>query len=296
MESEQSFKLQVITEPQIELIKKTILPAGSSETELQLFLHQCKRTGLDPLARQIYASKIQGKLSVITSIDGFRLIAERSGEYLGQTMPLFCGLDAIWKEVWIPTQTEQFPYACKVGIYRNRFVEPLYAVAHWSAYAQKTFNEKQNKTDYKYTWKTMPTTMLAKCAEAQALRKAFPQELSGLYTQDEMANVHDFENEHTEKQIPKRIETKPAISLTPKAQLLDKMNKAGDLLELQAIVANAPDEFKTDKFNEYVKSLEQKFALEMTKEVFDLEPEEVKPTFEETLVKHSKTSKPKGAK
>lgn len=96
-----------------------------------------------------------------------------------------------------------------------------------------------------------------------------------------------------QKPIEKPTE-KPKVTLTPKALLLEKMNKAGDLLELQSIVANAPEEFKTEKFNEYVKTLEQKFSLEMVQEVFDVE--ETKPTFEETAMKHNKTLKPKGAK
>jgi len=103
-----------------------------------------------------------------------------------------------------------------------------------------------------------------------------------------------------EKVIPKkdevqRTEIKP-IQKSAKEILIDRMNAAGDIKELQSIVAEAPAEFINEKFNEYVKKLESKFVTEMTKEIFDLEPQEAKPTFEETAIKHSKTSKPKGAK
>ena len=171
--------------------------SGASEDDLQVFFHQCQRTGLDPFARQIYmigrnqwnSATRQNEIrqTIQTGIDGFRLIARRASdaarEPFGYEDTLWCGPDGRWVDVWLSPDA---PAAAKVTVLRNGQRFP--AVALFGEYAGLTKEGKPTKM-----WAEKGALMLAKCAEALALRKAFPQDLSGLYTADEMARADSRE-------------------------------------------------------------------------------------------------------
>lgn len=176
----------------------------AGEGDLAVFFHQAARTGLDPFAKQIYligrnakakvwedspnggrrqVERWVTKYTIQTGIDGFRLIADRAArrhrETLGYEETLWCGDDGKWRETW---SGDRPPVAAKVVVLRNSNRFP--AIAHFSEYAQTT-----SQGGLTSMWARMPAGQLAKCAEALALRKAFPQDLSGIYTDEEMGQA-----------------------------------------------------------------------------------------------------------
>lgn len=190
---------EVTTRPQaqaelIAFVKDNVMP-GASDAELASFLSVAKATGLDPMRRQVFAvSRWDDKLkrerwTTQASIDGFRAVAEATGRYEGQLGPFWCGEDGQWLDVWLKKAP---PSASKVGVIRAGFKEPLYRVALFSEYAQR----KKDGTLTKF-WIEKPALMLAKCAEALALRSAFPQSLSGVYSDDEIPKEVEVQSEVT---------------------------------------------------------------------------------------------------
>lgn len=155
------------TQAQVDLIKATVAK-GATNDELKLFLYTAARTGLDPLTKQIHFVKRKESITIQTGIDGYRAIAERTKELAGID-------DAVFD-----SEDNPQPKKATVTVYRivNGQRMAFSASARWTEYFPKPPND--------FMWKKMPYLMLAKCAEALALRKAFPNDLSGLYTNEEM--------------------------------------------------------------------------------------------------------------
>lgn len=170
----------------IQLVKDSIAKEAT-DTELALFIQQCNRTQLDPFAKQIYLvprwdSKLGREVRTTqVSIDGLRLVAQRSQEYEGQTDVLWCGSDGLWNDVWLK---KEHPYAAKIGIFRAGNRDATWATALWDEYV--VYTGKGDTRKMSPFWAGKPALMIGKCAEALAMRKTFPMELSGLYIPEEM--------------------------------------------------------------------------------------------------------------
>jgi phage recombination protein Bet len=197
------------TRDQLELLKRTVA-AGTSDDEFALFAEVARTTGLNPFQRQIYAimrqaydpaqKKKVARMTIQTGIDGYRLIAARTGLHAGTT-------DAEYGP-----EVNGWPSWARVTVRRllpGGGIADFTATARWDEYVQtKDEYENDRKTGKVIPsgqWPKMPYLMLGKCAEALALRKAFPAELSGVYTAEEMSQADSGAGEPEQRQSKREL-------------------------------------------------------------------------------------------
>lgn len=171
------------TRKQIDILKNSIC-RGVTDEEFETFLMACHKTQLDPFMRQIYAVKRKARkpdgtwgevMSIQTGIDGYRLIAERTERYAPGPEPTY-------------VHNEQGELVSATAYIKKQTRDGTWHTVSASAYMDE-YCQKGREGQRIGMWATMPKTMLSKCAESQALRKAFPAEMSGVYTKEEMAQA-----------------------------------------------------------------------------------------------------------
>ncbi|MGQ4574926.1 phage recombination protein Bet [Dermabacteraceae bacterium P7006] len=201
----------------------TLAPRATVEA----FLSHCHRAGLDPIARQIYAICRGGRWNIQISIDGARLVAERSGKYAGQTPVEWTSDGKEWVQVWLDAKP---PAAARVGVFRSDFREPMYAVANFQAYNAGG-----------PMWQKMPALMIGKCAEMLALRKAFPQDLSGLYSTEEMQQADTPPQQPTVQQSKQSADevVEAEVVEEPDTHWLDRIHACTSVEALHELWAEA---------------------------------------------------------
>lgn len=168
-------------------VLRSIVGADFTDAEFDFFLAQCRRTNLDPFSKQIYAWKQQGKVITMTSIDGLRLIARRTGKYAGRTSVEWMTQQGAWVDVWVKSIHGEVPAAAKVTVVNRDDDFPTVSVAPWDEFVMRKGDGSVTKM-----WLEKPAHMLAKVAEALALRAAFPNDLSGIYTDDEIETARSL--------------------------------------------------------------------------------------------------------
>lgn len=211
---------------QLDLVKRTVA-ADCNTDEFNLFVEVCKRVGLDPFRRQIYAvvyskdKPDKRKMSIITGIDGFRAVAARNRDYRPDDEEPKIVYDPALKD---PTMN---PLGIEKAVVRafklapNGEWHPVIGIAYWDEFAPieqevewvdtgdvwadsgKPKKEKRltgnGKLPATSKWRSMARIMIAKCAEAQALRKGWPEDLSGVYAPEEMARAEAEDLSATEQ-------------------------------------------------------------------------------------------------
>jgi len=160
----------MFSDKRVELIRNTVAKGAPDETFVA-FLDIARRRNLDPLAKQISLIRFGGQFTIITTIDGYRAIAEQTGQYVGSDAPVFTFSGETTKA------GKNAPDTATVTVHKliNGNSYPFSATVYFEEYSTGQGN-----------WSTMPRTMLAKVAESHALRKAFPAVMSGMYEESEM--------------------------------------------------------------------------------------------------------------
>lgn len=184
-----------LTSDQIKLLEQNkIIPDGCPAPQVAYFLEVCKRKKLDPFQRQIHLVERKSKgysgqwvksYTIQAGIDGMRAIAQRNAKIKSYKR-------------WVEQREDDLYGICEIdtedrGIYRDEL----------------PFNEyKQTKTDGTLNsfWAKFPQTMIKKCAEESVLRMMTPEDLSGVYGDDEMMQADADEI----KQLPEKpLEIEP---------------------------------------------------------------------------------------
>lgn len=216
---------------QVRLLREGYAP-GASDVEFRMLLEVAAARRLNPFLKQIHFVKRKSKddngnwretWTSQVSIDGLRAIAQRTGLYDGQDEPEY------------ELNKDGLIVAARVKVYRKDWSRPSVGVARWDEYVQTNRDGKPTKF-----WENMPHVMIAKCAEALALRKAFPEDMSGLVTDDEMMQA-DSQGGIRKAKFGAPPQPAPVLSLSPHSD--SREEGAGD----EALFADLKDKLEDIK-------------------------------------------------
>ncbi len=244
-----------VTDEQVSLIKRTICK-GATDDELALFVATANRLGLEPFARQIFAVKRGGVMSIQVSIDGFRVVADRTGKYAPGR----------------PTEYEHDDTGKLVAA--TAYVKK-HVAGEWHEIGETSYLSEYQQSSNQL-WKTMPRVMLAKTAEARALRRAFPAELSGVYADAEMDQAVEPRPAQAFK-APELVDAE-IVEGPPTKAAADAIMAAASMAELEAASAaitqlglkkDSAERKELGKLYKAKKTQLERLAEEVEPDVFD---------------------------
>jgi phage recombination protein Bet len=229
--------LPFLSTEEVALLKRTQL-SKFAEDEQETFIRICQRTKLDPFTRQIYATrryqtvrdengerKKVPTLVAVTGIMGLCALAERTHDYDGCEIS-WSSKNGEWKGEWL---ADEVPEAAKCIVYHKHRKFPEVGIARWGSYAGQAWNNQTKAWEITEFWSKMPDYMLAKCAKAQALRGAFPDQLSNVYIREELeSNITEAEHETVtipadEQKIADNRKKEEAIKASGKFQVVEEI-------------------------------------------------------------------------
>ena len=215
---------------QLQLIQR--MNPDCNAVEFDQFVHVAAQLGLDPLRKQIYAFVFnkdkpdRRRMSIVVGIDGFRSVAKRSGEYRPDNRaPRFVTDPALVNEATNPlglVSAEVSVFQFSHGAWHE-----VSAIAFWDEFAPiveggKWVNGEDGRRQFrkdgsmqldpnKDNWRKMPRVMLSKCAEAQAIRRAWPEDLSAIYSDEELDRAKTIDLTASEIVEKAKVENRLAL-------------------------------------------------------------------------------------
>lgn len=213
-------------DPEMLNVLRNTIAKDATNDEFKMFVEFCKATGLNPFKKEIWFIKVRGQIQIMTGINGFYTIANSHPQFDGIENEIVENNGKILKAV--------------SKVYRKDRRIPSKAEAYFAEYGKTTG-----------TWVSMPRVMLSKCAESMALRKAFPQELNGLYTQEEMPSQYALRTKEPieEEEVTRAEEIKHYYDFSEVEKEADKYTWLYD---------NVLEPFNADEIGDGVYALEGK--------------------------------------
>lgn len=257
------------------LVQVGVIPKDTPASAISMYSKFCAESNLSPFKKQVHLvkrwTKDGDRYTIQTGIDGYRAIANRTGQYAGNDDYRFDeGLteyEAVKNKRNPPTTATATVYRIVSGVRC-----PFSSTARWDEYVQ------QGKNGVSPMWSKMPYLMLGKCAEALALRKAFPEEIGGVYTDEEMQQADVVQVEKQPMQSGKApVEVQEAVVVKPdfgeetekRSKALTAISKATSQSTLDKITAQAEKYYTEGVIGEEVYG---EINNEITKKSLELTP------------------------